>query len=60
MGTQDYSMKLIQQENSEYKGKKYYKSWIVIPQKIIEKLGWKKGDKLEADVKGSKLIIEKD
>lgn len=53
-------MKLIQQENSEYKGKKYYKSWIVIPQKIIEKLGWKKGDKLEADVKGSKLIIEKD
>lgn len=53
-------MKLIQQEHTEYKGKKYCKSWIVIPQKLIEKLGWKKGEELEAEVKDKKLIIEKD
>lgn len=53
-------MRLIQQEHSEYKGKKYCKSWVVIPSKIIEKLGWKKGEELEAEVKGGKLVIEKD
>tara|TARA_Y100000310_G_C20662336_1_gene805452 strand:+ start:146 stop:307 length:162 start_codon:yes stop_codon:yes gene_type:complete len=53
-------MRLIQQEHSEYKGKKYYKSWVVIPQKFIGKLGWKKGEDLEAEIKGDKLIIEKD
>ena len=53
-------MRLIQQEHAGYKGKKYYKSWVVIPQKLIEKLGWKKGEDLEAEVKGNKLVIEKD
>ena len=60
MGTQHLSMRLIQQGHSEYKGKKYYKSWVVIPQKLIEKLGWKKGEDLEAEVKANKLVIEKD
>ena len=60
IGYQNIIMRLIQQEHSEYKGKKYCKSWIVIPQKIIEKLKWKKGEKLEAGIKGDKLIIEKD
>jgi len=33
---------------------------IVIPSKLIKKLGWKKGQDLEGEVKGKKLIIEKD
>lgn len=53
-------MRLISQEHSQYKGKKYKKYWIIIPQKIIEKLKWKTGQELKADVKGNKLIIEKD
>jgi len=53
-------MRLIQQEHSEYKGKKYYKSWVVIPQRIIEKLGWKKGEELDAEIKGNKIVIGKD
>lgn len=52
-------MKLIQQGHSEYKEKKYHKSWVVIPQKIIEKLGWKKGDDLEPNVEGKKLVIKR-
>lgn len=53
-------MRLLSQKHSEYKGKEYKKFWIIIPQKIIEKLGWKEGQDLEADVKGEKLVIEKD
>ncbi len=53
-------MRLIQQEHSKYKGKKYYKSWVVIPNKLLERLGWKKGEELEAKVKGRQLVIEKE
>ena len=53
-------MRLIGQKHSEYHGKPYHKHWIIIPNKILEKLGWKDGDELEAEVKKGKLIIEKD
>ncbi|MBI2546506.1 AbrB/MazE/SpoVT family DNA-binding domain-containing protein [Candidatus Woesearchaeota archaeon] len=53
-------MKLQSQTSRVYKGKKYEKFWIVLPSKLIEKLGWKSGQELEAEVKGDKLIIEKD
>ena len=53
-------MKLISQKHSEYKGKQYHKFWVVIPNTIIEKLGWKAGQNLEGEVKGDKLVIEKD
>ena len=53
-------MRLQKQISREYQGTKYEKFWIVIPSKIIEKLGWKGGEELEAEVKGDKLIIEKD
>ncbi len=53
-------MRLIGQKHSEYKGKDYHKFWVVIPNKLIEKLGWKAGEELEAEVKKDKLIIEKD
>lgn len=53
-------MRLLSQKHSEYQGKKYEKFWVVIPSKIIQKLGWKRGQELEAEIKGDKLVIEKD
>ena len=53
-------MKLLSQISREYKGTEYKKFWVVISNKLIENLGWKTGDELEAEVKGDKLIIEKD
>lgn len=53
-------MRLLSQISREYKGTEYKKFWVVISNKFIEKLGWKTGDELEAEVKGGKLVIEKD
>ena len=52
-------MRLQSQISRKYKEKKYKKFWIVIPKKILEKLGWKSGQELESNVKKNKLIIEK-
>lgn len=32
----------------------------ILPSKVIKELGWKKGQELEAEIKGEKLVIEKD
>ena len=53
-------MRLLSQKSSEYQGKGYRKFWIVIPNKLIEKLGWKGGEDLDVEVKKDKLIIERD
>lgn len=53
-------MRLLSQVSREYKGNKYKKFWVVIPNKLIERLGWKTGEDLEGEVKGDKLVIEKD
>lgn len=53
-------MRLQSQISREYKGTKYEKFWVVLPSKVVEKLGWKSGQDLEAEVKGDKLVIEKD
>lgn len=53
-------MRLLSQISREYKSHKYEKFWIIIPNHLIEKLKWKAGEDLEAEVKGDKLIIEKD
>lgn len=53
-------MRLLSQISREYKGIEYKKFWVVISNKLVEKLGWKTGDELEAEIKGNKLVIEKD
>ena len=53
-------MRLLSQISREYKGIEYKKFWVVISNKLVEKLGWKTGDELEAEAKGDKLVIEKD
>ncbi len=53
-------MKLQSQISREYKGEKYEKSWIVVPQSLLKKLGWKSGQELKAEIQDKKLIIEKE
>ena len=53
-------MRLQSQVSRKYGDKEYKKYWIVISEKLLKKLGWKTGQDLEAEVKGNKLIIEKD
>jgi len=51
-------MKLQSQISRKYGEKEYKKSWVVIPEKLLKKLGWKTGEDLEAEVKMKKLIIK--
>jgi len=57
-------MRLLGQVSREYEGKdgkkEYYKHWIIVPNKLIEKLGWKVGEELDMEVKHGKLVVEKD
>lgn len=53
-------MKLQSQVSRKVGETEYTKFWVVIPQKIIKKLGWKSGQELEVEIKGKKLIIEED
>jgi len=51
----------LQKQLSKKIGDKEYAKWVlVVPPKLVEKLGWKMKEKLEAEVKGDKLIIEKE
>ena len=52
-------MRLLSQISRKYKGKFYKKFWIIIPRKILEKIGWKTGQELKAEIKNNKLIISK-
>ena len=53
-------MQLQSQISREYKGTKYEKFWVVIPTKLIKKLGWKAGQELNGDLKNGKLVIQKE
>ena len=53
-------MRLQKQLSQKIGNKEYVKYVIVIKPKLVERLGWKKGQELEADVKGDKLVVEKD
>ncbi len=51
-------MKLQKRQSREYQGKLYYKFYVDIPAKDIEKLGWEKGKEIKRTIKGKKLILE--
>lgn len=53
-------MRLQRQLSRKVGNTTYDKYVIVIKPKIINKLGWKAGQELDAEVKGEKLIIEKE
>lgn len=51
-------MKLQSQVSRKYGDTEYLKFWVVIPNKILEKLKWRTGQELEGEVKDNKLIIK--
>jgi len=51
-------MKLQSQVSRKVGDTEYKKSWIVIPNKLLESLKWESGQELEGEIKGNKLIIE--
>ena len=53
-------MRLLSQISRKYGDTEYRKFWVVLANKLIKKLGWKKGDALKAEIKGNKLVIEKE
>lgn len=50
-------MKLQSHISRKYKNNSYKKFWIIIPRKILEKLGWKTGQELKANIKKNGLVI---
>jgi len=52
-------MKLQKQRSYEYEGKEHYKYAITIPKKAVEKVKWKAGDELEAQVRENYLVVKK-
>jgi bifunctional DNA-binding transcriptional regulator/antitoxin component of YhaV-PrlF toxin-antitoxin module len=53
-------MRLLSQKSREYNGKEYRKFWVVIPKKIIERIGWKSGQNLKTEIIGDRLVIKKE
>jgi len=41
------------------KGKEYWKHFVIIPNALIDALGWKKGDEVRFRLKGRKVILMK-
>ena len=50
-------MKLQKQFAYSYKGQKHYKNVVVIPDDVLLRLGWKKGQELESKIQEEKLIL---
>ncbi len=53
-------MRLQKQVSRKVGDTEYEKSWVVIPNKLLEELNWKTGQELKAEVKGKELVIKKD
>ena len=49
---------LQKQMSSKYKGKLYHKFVVVLPNELIDKLGWKAGQELTQEVQGKSLILK--
>ena len=52
-------MKIERVKSRKYKNKQYYKYRVVIPEKIIEKAGFKEGDELQAEAKKGEIKLRK-
>lgn len=52
-------MKLQKQLSRKVRDVEYAKWVLVIPPDLVEKLKWKEGQELEAEIKESKLIVKK-
>ena len=51
-------MKLQKQVAYKYKDKTHHKYVIILPENIVNELGWKEGQGLNLKVEGSRLIVD--
>jgi len=51
-------MKLQKQASRKIGSAKYYKYVVILPPKEIDKVGWKDGEVLEAEVKKNQIILK--
>ena len=51
-------MKLQSQVSRRIEKKEYRKFWVVIPNEIVEKLGWVEGQEVSPELKGHTLILK--
>lgn len=54
-----YVVKLQRQFNRRVKKREYSKWLLVIPPEVVDKLGWKEGDDLSAEVEGTALKLRR-
>ena len=53
-------MKLQSQVNRHVEGKEYRKFSVVIPNEVVDSLGWERGQELVYEVKGRTLTLKPD
>ena len=52
-------MKVLKEKSREYKGKSYHKYKVNLPEKILNKAGFKAGDELEAEAEKGEMRLRK-
>jgi bifunctional DNA-binding transcriptional regulator/antitoxin component of YhaV-PrlF toxin-antitoxin module len=52
-------MKIIKEKSREYKGQKYFKYKINIPEMILSRAKLKAGDELEVTAENEKILLHK-
>lgn len=50
-------MKLQRQVAYKYKDKIHYKYVIIVPQNLVNNLGWEAGQELKLEIRDTKLVI---
>ena len=52
-------MKILRETSRTYKGKKYFKYKVNLPEELLERASMKIGDELQAEVKNYRIILSK-
>ncbi|MBL7148405.1 MAG: hypothetical protein ISS82_06265 [Nanoarchaeota archaeon] len=52
-------MKILKEKSREYKGKKYFKYKVNLPEELLKDSGFKEGDELKAEAKKGEIKLKK-
>ncbi len=52
-------MKILKEKSREYKGKKYHKYKINLPEELLKEAGFKEGDELEGKARKGEILLKK-
>ncbi len=58
LGTNNRFMRLQKQLSVKRGSKSYYKYLVIVPNELVQKLGWAEGQELIAEMKGRMLIVK--